>query len=246
MANVFIACGYVASGKSTMADALAKTAGLTVIRTDDVRKRLFPKEFDFGSVDLNDSESVQKIESWIMNNPEADLQQILNPLSCLGSAYAGIVSKHSSKIKEQKNWVYDQAFAELGRLLNAGVDVLFDATFSSAEMRQRVYRVAVENGAKNVYIIQVVCDQNIVEARLARRVSGKQKTTSNAKELAVFQAVKKEFDESRIQDDVPGINFARIAYDTGKQTIKFFGKEDEATKTIKSVLSILSQMYGGN
>jgi len=245
MSKLIIACGYVASGKTTVADALAETAKLSVIRTDDIRKKLFPGKFNFGNVDLNNLESAKKIESWIKNNQGADLQQVLNPLYSFG-AYAELISKYSSKIKEQKKEVYDAAFAELGRLLATGKDILFDATFSSAEMRQKAYRTAVENGAEAVYVIQVVCDEDIVASRLARRVSGDQTTTSNARQLAVFRSVKKEFDESRIQDDVLGISCSRIVYDTGIQAIKQFGEIDETTEMIRSVLFDLSRRHGGN
>lgn len=245
MPKLFLVCGYVASGKTTVADALAKEDHLTVIRTDDLRKMIFPKEFDFVSVDLNNQGAAGMIESWIENNPEADLQQVLNPLYPLEGAYADLISKHSSEMKEQKKEVYDQAFVKLDVMLATGKDILFDAAFSSAEMRQRAYQTAVKNGA-DVYVIQVICDENIVASRLARRVSGEQVTSSNAREMAVFRAVKKEFDESRIQDDAPGVNFSRIVYDTGIQTMNFFGREDETVRMIKSVLSLLSRKYGGN
>lgn len=246
MSKLFLVCGYVASGKTTVANFLAKEAELIVIRTDDIRKRLFPKEFPFESVDLNDSiESVEKIKSWIKNNPGVDLQQVLNPLYPFGDAYTEIISMYSSEMGKQKKEVYDKAFVELDEMLSVGRDVLFDATFSNAEMRQRAYRIAAKNDVEKIYAVCVFCDESIVVSRLAKRRSGEQATTSNARDVAVFRAVKKEFDESRIQDDVPGVNFFRIAYNTGTQTARFFGEKDKTTQMIKNVLSLLSRAYGG-
>ncbi|MFA5013289.1 MAG: AAA family ATPase [Candidatus Paceibacterota bacterium] len=243
--ELFLACGYVASGKTTVANALASAIGLEIIRTDDIRKELFPEGIDYNLIDLGNSESVEKIESWIKNNPRADFQQVLNPLTALkNEAYVKIIDKYAPKIKEQKAEVYDKAFAKLGSLLAAGKSVLFDATFSSANMRERAYQTAIESGVEKIYIIQVVCAEAIVMARLANRRSGKQKTTSNARQMEVFRKVKNEFDASRIKNDNnPELKIVRIMYDTGTHTVKQFGEEDETTKTIKVVLTDLSKQY---
>jgi predicted kinase len=244
--KLFITCGYVASGKSTAADAVGKVTNSEIIRTDDVRKKLFPKEFEYGKIDLGNSESAKQIEAWIeSNDPGIDFQQVLNPLIAFeGEAYVGIINKYSLRIKEQKEEVYDQAFAELNSVLAAGRDVLFDATFSSASMRERAYQIAIKNGVETVYVVQVVCDEAVVESRLTNRSTGKQITTSNAKQMSIFRKVKKEFDESRIQDD-DSVVIKRILYDTGSQEIRQFGKNDKTTKVIKNVVVALSQKYGG-
>ncbi|MDD2274598.1 MAG: AAA family ATPase [Candidatus Pacebacteria bacterium] len=242
--SLFIVCGYVASGKTTVANALSVKADLEIIRTDDLRKKLFPKEFDFGG---GAPPKAEEISLWLKNNPEADLQQVLNPLYSLGSAYTDIVSRYSSKMKEQKEKVYDQAFADLDNLLVSGKNVLFDATFSKVDMRNRAYQAAMKNGLKKVYLVQVVCEENIVNSRLAKRRSGEQSTSSNAKEMDVFRRIKKEFDASQIHEDAPdNISIARIVYDTGTHIIQKYGEEDEETERIEGVLSLLSQRYGGN
>lgn len=159
--------------------------------------------------------------------------------------YIEIVRKYTSKIKEQKEKVYDEAFLILNKNLKEGQDTLFDATFSKKDMRERAYRTAIKNGVSDIYIIQIVCDESVIETRLANRRSGGQETTSNAKQLGIFRLVKNEFDESLIQDDNPkNLDIKRIIYDTGLQEIAQFGDADETTRRIrKDVINVLSSKY---
>ncbi|MFA6252149.1 MAG: AAA family ATPase [Candidatus Paceibacterota bacterium] len=247
--RIFIVCGYVASGKTTVANELARTMGVRVIRTDDLRKELFPRELSYDQIDLGRTEeSAGKIISWIEENDSGgiDFQQVLNPLgSFQNEAYGEIIRKYALRIKEQKQRVYNEAFARLSKILKEDKDIIFDATFSSRSMRERAYRVATENGLENIYIVQITCDEDIVKSRLANRRSGNQATTSNAKQLEIFRVVKKEFDESHIQKDNPeGLSIMRIVYDTGIQKIEQFGKVDGTTRGIGMVLTNLSEKYG--
>ncbi len=251
MANVklFIVCGYIASGKTTVADKLAEIIGADVIRTDDVRKELFPEQIDFGLINFrNPEEAAEKIEAWIgiKDSEEIDFQQAVNPLFSLNDkAYKEIVEKYVFKIKEQKERVYNEAFVRLEKVLAESKDVLLDAAFSKKEMRERVYQAAIKNNIKKVYIVQVICGENIVESRLANRRSGDQITTSNAKNLKVFRIVKKEFDESLIQSDNPkDLSIVRIVYNTGTQEVSQFGKDDDVTEEIKKdVIDVLREKY---
>ncbi len=240
MQKVFIVCGYVASGKTTVADAISNKFNASVIRTDDLRKGLFPQDFNHESMP-----SIE-VESWIKSQDEKmiDFQQVINPLTDK-SEFTQLVKRYAPKIKEQKEQVYEYAFQVLENELGKGNDVLFDATFSSAEMRERVYRVASSNGIKKAYIIQVVCNEEAVVSRLANRVSGNQDTTSNARQINIFRKVKEEFDASQIQNDNPVIGIKRIVYDTGKHTIVYHGKGDKTVEKLKSILFSLSQQYGG-
>lgn len=245
---MFLVCGYIASGKTTVADLLAEVIDVNIVRTDDIRKELFPARLNFKSIDLKNPESAKKILGWIeRNDPDKiDFQQVLNPLFSLkNEMYIEIVRKYTSKIKEQKEKVYNEAFLKLDRSLKEGKNALFDATFSKKDMRKRAYQVAIKNGINNVYIIQIVCGESVVKTRLANRRSGGQATTSNAKQLEIFRLVKNEFDESRIQDDDPkNLNIKRIIYDTGSQKVAQFEKADKTTKRIrKNVIDVLSSKY---
>jgi len=247
--RLFLVCGYVASGKTKTADLLAEVTGSNIIRTDDIRKELFPEELDYGQFDLNNTEeSAEKIDAWIRTRDprNIDFQQILNPLFAVRSqTYGEIINKYADKIKEQKEEVYSEAFRRLDKGLAEGKNMLFDATFSKREMREKAYQTAIRNGVKKVYIIQIVCDEEIIEDRLAKRRSGVQATTSNAKQLEVFRIVKKEFDESRIQNDNPSdLNIIRIVYNTGSQEVFQFGKADVVTEKIrKDAINVLSKKY---
>jgi predicted kinase len=247
-AKLCIVCGYIASGKTTVADKLAEVTGSDVIRTDDIRKEIFPAQIDFGLINLkNPEESAKKIETWINANDSKaiDFQQTLNPLFSQKEEYSKIVGKYAGKIQEQKRKVYDEAFLKLDKGLEKGRDMLFDATFSKRDMRKRVYQAAVRNGIKKVYIVQVICSESIIKARLANRRSGQQQTTSNAKELEIFRIVKKEFDESRIEeDDLSELSVSRIVYDTGSQEVLLSGKYDIVTEKIrKDVINVLLEKY---
>lgn len=170
----------------------------------------------------------------------------MNPLFVQkNEVYTKIIQKYASKIEEQKKQVYDEAFLRLGKCLEKDQDVLFDATFSKKDMRERVYQVAIKNGVSNIYIVQIVCDEDVVKARLANRRSGDQVTTSNARQIKIFRLVKNEFDESQIQNDNPkDLHIKRIVYDTGSQEVIQFGDADEITRKIrKDVIDVLSSKY---
>jgi len=203
---------------------------------------------NFRSINLECPGSAQRIIKWIERNDskKIDFQQVLNPLFAQkNEMYIEIIQKYISKIKEQKKQVYDEAFLRLNKCLEKDQDVLFDATFSKKDMREKAYQVAIKNGVSNIYIIQIVCDEDIVKTRLANRRSGDQATTSNAMQIKIFRLVKNEFDKNRIQDDDPkGLNIKWIVYDTGSQEVIQFEDTDEITKMIrKDVIDILSSKY---
>ena len=243
----FMPLGYVASGKSTVAEELAYKTGAGLISTDDIRKELFTESMDYTGI-LDEPSPAKIIEGWIESKDKdlIDFQHLLNPILELeDEAYRKIVNKYEHKIPEQKKVVYDTAFDRLDTYISEGSDVIFDATFSKKDMRQRAYETAVRNGLDKVYIIQVVCDADIVKKRLENRVDGKQSTTSNAKQLEIFDIIKKEFDSSHIESDNPlDLDISRIVYDTGTQEIMTYGFEDKTTEMIRTdVLNPLTEKY---
>ncbi|MEA2004351.1 MAG: AAA family ATPase, partial [archaeon] len=175
-----------------------------------------------------------------------DFQHLLNPIREFeDEAYRAIVNTYMHKIPEQKKVVYDTAFDLLDTQISDGKDVIFDATFSKKEMRQRAYETAIRNGLDKVYLVQVVCDADIVKKRLENRANGKQSTTSNAKQLEIFEIIKKEFDSSHVESDNPlNLDISRIVYDTGRQEIMTYGFEDKTAEMIKTdVLNPLIEKY---
>ena len=245
--RLFMSIGYVASGKSTVAEELADRTGARLISTDDIRKELFTEYMDYTDI-LDNPPSAEIISDWIESKDKAliDFQHLLNPIREFeDESYRTIVNTYMHKISEQKKVVYDTAFNLLDTQISEGNDVIFDATFSKKEMRQRAYETAIRDGLDEVYIIQVVCDADIVKKRLENRAKGKQSTTSNAKQLEIFDLIKKEFDSSHIESDKPlDLDISRIVYDTGKQEIMIYGFEDETTEMIeKDVLTPLTEKY---
>ncbi len=246
MARMYIVAGYVASGKTTVANRLAEVTGASIIRTDEIRKEFFPLEFDYSGRVPSPSD----IMRWLESNDMArtDLQQVLNPLKMLGgAAYRQVVDEYSHMVDVQKEMVYNTAFDRLNGCLSAGRDAIFDATFSRKELRERVYRIARRNMVKGIYIMQVVCGEGAVKRRLAaRRRRPPGRVVSNAKQLDVYRAIKREFDESRIEDDSAGeIALRRLVYHTDTHAMEMHGEPDEVTELIRDrVLCHLKSRFG--
>jgi len=147
----------VASGKSTVASRLAIEAGAPIIRTDDIRREIFPLMIDYGQ---KERWTAKRVISWIESNDtdKINFQEVLNPLlESTDKEYRGIVDKYRPLIEEQKRVVYEKAFERLSAYLGQGKSVVFDGTFSKRKMRERAYEIARRRGLKTVYIVQVTC-----------------------------------------------------------------------------------------
>jgi len=84
-----------------------------------------------------------------------------------------------------------------------------------------------------------------VKERIAERIREGSSVTSEAKELEIYDIVKKEFDESRIElDKTKGLRIKRIAYSTETYVFKLHGVKDEVTEMIeKNVLGALIKRF---
>ena len=246
-AKLYITAGYPASGKTTVSEQLAAVTGAKIIRTDDMRKELFPVEINYFGSNPGYLPAPEMLEKWIDSNDGEgiDFQQVVNPLAELGGTYLKVAEKYAPKIKEQKSKVYGTAFEMLDKNLSEGLDTIFDAAFSKKDMRDRVYDIASKNGIDDVYIIQVVCSEDVVKSRLEARANGSAgAVTSNAKQLDVYRIVKKEFDQSQIESDKPGVNLMRFVYPTDTHKTELYGAPDSVTRMIQSkVLGALTEKY---
>lgn len=246
MGKLYMVAGYVASGKTTVADQLASAAKAEAIHTDDVRKELFPLEFDYS---LEKPLSPERIERWIVSNDKnkIDFQQVLNPLTELsGAEYRRIFDAYRPLIKAQNDKVYEASFERLNAHISSGRDVIFDATFSNREHRERAYEAAKKHGINDVYIIQIICSEDAVKARLEARTKDASGTlTSNAKQLEIFRIVKDKFDSSRIDLDNPeSVRLKRLVYDTANQTKELIGERDETTDMLETdVIGVLMEKF---
>ena len=242
--NVFLVVGYVASGKSTVADELCKVMGACIVRTDEIRREIFPLVFDYSKVDFSKRLSQGKIREWIDANDKdkIDFQQVLNPLMELkDDGYREIVREYRHNICVQRDKVYDACFERVEKFLLRGEDVIFDATFSRREMRMRVYDVLRRRGVDDVYIVQVVCGLDAVKRRLLKRMGG----MSNARQVEIYDIVKREFDESRIDLDNPeGISVRRVVYHSDTGEVEVIGKRDDTLDMIvNEVIGVLRKRY---
>lgn len=246
MGRMYLVTGYVASGKTTVANQLASATKAEVIHTDDVRKELFPLGFGY---DKENPASPETIEQWIGSNDKnkIDFQQVLDPLTELsGTGYRQLFDKYAPLIKGQNDMVYETCFDRLDGHLSAGRDVVFDATFSKMELRDNAYRIARKHGIQKAYIVQVVCSEEAVKARLEARTKDTLGTlTSNAKQLEVFRIVKDRFDKSRMDLDNPeSVKLRRLVYDTANQTRELIGERDEVTDMIETnVIDVLIKKF---
>lgn len=243
--KLFLVIGYVASGKSTVASRLALEAGASMIRTDDIRRKIFPLTVDYRR---REEWTAQRIIEWIESNDKdkINFQEVLNPLlESTDNEYRDIIDKYGHFIEEQKKLVYEKAFERLSEYLEQGKSVVFDGTFSKRRMRERAYEAALRSGLKNVYIIQVMCGRDVVKERIAARRREGPSVTSEAKELEIYDIIKKEFDESGIELDEPkGLSIKRIVYNTDTYVFKLHGEEDDVTEMIeKEVLGTLIKRY---
>ncbi len=243
-AKLFLVAGYVASGKTTVSSELAGATGACVVRTDDIRREIFPCVFDYSKTGPDRPVSLKKIRQWIdaNNKDEIDFQEVLNPLMVLDDdRYRGIVGEYRHMIGEQSDKVYDAGFERLDECLLRGKDVVFDATFSKRVMRRRAYDIARRRGVCNVYVVQVMCGADAVKARLSARTGG----MSNARQVEIYNIVKNEFDKSRIELDKPeGVNIQRIVYHSDTGEVEVFGERDGIVDMIvNEVIGALRKRY---
>ncbi len=239
--NVFLVMGYVASGKSTVADEICNVTGACIVHTDEIRREIFPLVFDYGGKGVAPADTIRE---WIDANDKdrIDFQQVLNPL--MGSVDTGcreIVCEYMHNICVQRDKAYDASFDRLDKFLLHGEDVIFDATFSRREMRMRAYDILRMRGVDKVYVVQVVCGADVVKERLLKRRAG----ISNARQVEIYDVVKKEFDESRIDEDKPeGISVRRVVYHSDTGDVEVFGERDDTVDMIvDEVIGVLRKRY---
>ncbi|MFH1432734.1 MAG: AAA family ATPase [archaeon] len=243
--KLYIVCGYVASGKTTVASLLRRITGARAISTDEIRKEMYPLVFNYG---LKKIASAERIKEWIESNDadKINFQEVLNPLlEFKEREYKKIIYEYNHFVREQKEKVYRRAYSLLDEYLSSGDDVIFDATFSKMEMRYEAYDVSLRHGVKDVYILQVLCSRDEVAGRLSLRKKMGRKSASEAKQLEIYDLVKMEFDRSRIDlDDPTGINLRRIVYHTDTYDVEEFGERDDTVEMIVvKVIGALIKRY---
>lgn len=248
--KLFLVIGYVASGKSTVSDELAHVFGAEIISTDDIRREIFPLEPDYLKINLDEPASMHKIIEWIKSNDikKINFQAVLNPMTERADKdYRQIIDRYGRLIEKQKDEVYETAFERLDCFLSNDKYVVFDATFSKRTMREKAYEIARRRRVKDVYVIQVICNRDAVKERINARKKVGTEVTSEARQLEIYDLVKKEFDESGIELDKPkNIGLKRVVYHTDTYEIEKYGELDSIMEIIeKNVIDTLIGRYRG-
>lgn len=204
---LIVMCGLPATGKSTVAEALAKEVKATVLRTDLIRREIFKEG---------------KLEEVLKSKDPLsyDLQRIFDPLPNIPEEYQKLIWK-------QNEIVYGVLLKRTKDLLRQGKNVILDGTFSKRRLRSKVYSIA-ETCNTNAYLIYCTCDEKIIEQRLIDREKGKGRL-SNVVRMDLYYKVKENF------EDPSNDGVLIVHYDSGTSKVEIWnenlGKEDE-TKTI--------------
>ncbi len=105
---------------------------------------------------------------------------------------------------------YHEVFKIGKKLLNQGKNVVFDATFKSADLRKEAYQIALQANSKFV-ILNTICPEEVVKKYLDRRVESKS-VSDGRWEIYVKQ--KNSFED--FNNELP-----RIKIDISKKSLKY-------------------------
>jgi len=205
-----LVCGLPATGKTTAARRVAKSLGAENLSTDVVRREILEEAT---------LEEVLRSETPLRFN----LQKVFD-------AQEEIPERFQRLIQEQRHLVYDAMLDRARKLVLGGRDVILDGTFYKRSLRERVYGIAREAGAK-VYVIECECPEEIVLERLKRRRL-KPDAASYVDKMKIYFAVKEKFEDPR------GDGMPLIAYNThsGRVTAYNIEEGDEGAKTLVRIL----------
>lgn len=92
--------------------------------------------------------------------------------------------------ENEKEMVYNLVFGMAQQMLGSSKNVLVDGTFYRKELRDKVKKIAASMKSELV-IVEVICDENAVRERLAKRCKGC--CTSDA-DFSVYLKLKKSFE----------------------------------------------------
>ncbi|MEM0219720.1 MAG: AAA family ATPase [Thermoproteota archaeon] len=209
-----VMCGLPATGKTTVAEALAKEIKALVLRTDLIRREIFKKG---------------KLEE-VLNSREPltyDLQRIFNFLPKIPEEYQKLIWK-------QNEIVYEELLSRTKILLGQGKNIILDGTFSKKALRSKVYEIA-KACHENVYLIYCTCNEEIIEKRLMSRKKDKERV-SNVTKLDIYYKVKANF------EDPSKDNVLTVHYDSGRNKIEVWNKDLGDEKEIKLIIDTISKV----
>lgn len=170
---LILVSGLPATGKSTVANQIAKDIDAVVLRTDMIRKELFRPAT---------AEEIQQSK----DPYKYDIEGAFSDSQAVPDEYQRLIWR-------QKEKVYDTLLIRLKELLKSR-NVVLDATFYKKDFRKRIY-----DAARDMKIISVLteCSDECVKARMSRRQIKPDKF-SNAKKMQVYKKVKSVFENPRL------------------------------------------------
>lgn len=143
-----LVCGLPGTGKSTVAERIVEVLPARLLRTDVVRKELFPEP-----------------------------------------TYAA----------EESATVYDELFSRARETLDAGEDVVLDATFRQRDLRDRAAAVAAAADVE-FRLVRVTCDEAVVRERIRKRQ--RYEDDESDADFAVYNQLKDEFEPIEREEHV--------------------------------------------
>jgi len=179
---ILLVMGLPGTGKTTIAQHVARRFQAVILTTDQTRRELF---------EHTTLEEILKTDDPL----RYDLQEIFD----LQPEYK-VSEKFQQLIEEQKNMVYDVLFERLRELVQKDKHVVLDGTFFRRALRKRAYKIANETETP-IYLINCECPEGVVAKRLGRRKT-RPDAASYVDKMKIYQIVKRIF-ETPSEDGVP-------------------------------------------
>ena len=127
--------------------------------------------------------------------------------------------------------MYEQVYYPmLSERLEQGNGFAFSASFNKRDIRELYYEMLAQKGVKDVYIVCHTATDEDISARLSQRALLKpdyvDKPTCVLSEFDAYKMMKKENDAFEPGEVALRKNYHVIMYDTSKQEITLYNKDD--------------------
>jgi hypothetical protein len=175
-----LTCGYVGTGKTTVAEYLSSDLGAELLSTDAIRKEMFKP---------TDGKEIESLR----NNPEELMKK---NRTAYFDRQPEIPPEMQRLIDIQRKVTYDELREKTTDLLKDGRNVVLDGTFFRKELRERFYDAVRESGTfgTNVCLIHCICDEKVVAKRMAERKEHNN-TDSDVEKMDLYNNIKASFED---------------------------------------------------
>jgi predicted kinase len=198
--------GLPATGKTTLAQELARSIKADILSSDRIRRRVFPDVPELPPASEPEAR-LEALDQYRSEHPDArlNLQRLLRPLREADYPIPPELDRESYRQRED---VKLDMLAEAQRLLSKGRHVILDATnieyqATTADGRifgRAVYRDIARRTLSRFYIVSLHCpDETVIRARLASRAGrGEEASEARTKIFEDFRHIAEQ-DENRFQ-----------------------------------------------